>query len=365
MKLATYNLQNIFYRHTDLIRDYHVNHLSYWQEEFESLQIKKLKGQKELDRLRELAILMGFHNEGSLENMLLEQIEGQIYYSQSEGNLDRNQNINKNWYGWAKSKSLPISVTAIANKSKVILDANADILVVQEVENRKALMHFNKVYLKQAYNDVFFIEGNSLKDQGMGILLKKGYDLKTFNSFANEKDNEGQFLFKNDVQLYCINRADKKSLFILNISLNARTNIKIRKQQFQRITDLVKMCTATHTDMVVVGTLGLPSYNESITKLIKECSLRQINSHPNFEATLDKGADASYYRLGAYTKGINMKQKDYLLVSQSLFSKLKDCGLNRKGVWSRKKPKWETYTSLYNEMAMASEHPLLWSKFDF
>lgn len=363
MKLATYNLQNIFYRHTDLIGDYTVNRLSDWKEEFDSLQIKNHKNLKELDRLRELAVLMGFHINERLENIHLEKIDGQIYCHSSVSNLASNQNRTTNWYGWAKAKSLPIPVTAITNKSKVILYCNADILVVQEVESRLALSHFNKVYLKEAYSDIFFMEGNSSKSCGMGILLKKGFNLKTMNSFANEKDSSGNILFENDLQLYMIKTPDNNSLFIINVLLNYGSKSEKIDDQFKKIYALVEMCSLTTTNIVLTGTLGLPSYNKYIKGLIENHSLRQINTHSNFKVTLDQGSDASYYRMGAYAKGINIKQKDYLLVSQELFKSIQACGLNRKGVWPRQKPKWNTYKSMTQEMSMASEHPLLWSQF--
>ena len=364
MKLATYNFQNIFYRHVDLVKSYRSDHKTEWKEEFESLRLRPIKTQKELNRLRELAVLIGFHNNPLFENVHLENIDGEVFYSPLNNNeIGKGNNI-KNWTGWAKSKTIPIPTNAIINKSKVINDTNADILVVQEVESRIALIHFNKVYLKEAYSEVFFMEGNSAKNQGMGVLLKKGYDLSTFNSFANERGSDENLLFKNDIQLYCVKLPCGNSLFIINTLLNLEANLKRSKEQFKRISALVKMCSLTSKNIALVGTLGLPSYNKHIRKLIKKHSLHQISTHANFEVTLDKGSDASYYRLGAYTKGVNIKQQDYLMVSQELFHGLQGCGLNRKGIWSRKKPKWNTYKSMGNEMSMASEHPLLWSQFE-
>ena len=363
MKLTSYNLQNIFYRHIDLVKSYRINHLSDWKEEFESIQLKNPKNQNEINRLRELAILIGFHDDDDFENVHLETIEGALFYSPLINTQNSNGKVVKNWTGWAKSKSISIAVKAIANKAKAILESDADILVVQEVESRLALLHFNKVYLKEAYVGVFFMEGNSTKSRGLGILLKKGYDLSTMNSFANEKNLSGNILFENDVQLYMVKTPNNDSVFIINALLGNESDKTRIDGQFDRIAALVKMCSLASHHYILTGTLGLPSYNKKIRDLIDKSSLKQINAHSNFEVTLDKGSDSSYYRLGAYAKGVNIKQQDYLMVSSKLFAKISECGLNRKGVWPRKNPSWDTYRSLDGERDMASEHPLLWAEF--
>lgn len=364
MKVASYNLQNLFYRHIDLVKSYRAKNVSAWKVEFEQLQSKKFKIQKDLDRLSELAVLMGFHNDTGFENVHLEHIDGELFYSPLSFDKTAKGSTFKNWAGWAKSKSIPISISALINKSKVILDADADVLIVQEIESRRALLHFNKVYLKGVYDNLYFMEGNSRLAQGMGILLKKGFVLHTLNSFANDKDEKGNTLFDNDVQLYAVSSQGKKPTYLINILLGTDIEQDRLTEQIQRLVQLLKICALDSENIILTGTLGLPSYNKHIIQLLEHSKLKQINRHPSFEVTLDKGSDASYYRLGAYTKGVNIKQQDYLLVSSKLFKKLNSCGLNRKGIWTRKRPKWDTYSSMDGELAMASEHPLLWAQFD-
>ena len=82
----------------------------------------------------------------------------------------------------------------------------------------------------------------------------------------------------------------------------------------------------------------------------------------SFEVDCDAGNDATYHRLGAYRKGVNIKQKDYMLVSPSLFETMEDSGLNRKAVWPENRPQWSIYKSVTNKNIAASEHPLVWGK---
>ena len=79
---------------------------------------------------------------------------------------------------------------------------------------------------------------------------------------------------------------------------------------------------------------------------------------------IDKGNDGTYFRLGAFRMGVNIKQKDYMLFSPALFNKMKDSGLNRKAMWPEKHPQWSIYKSVSNRNVAASEHPLVWGKID-
>ncbi len=59
--------------------------------------------------------------------------------------------------------------------------------------------------------------------------------------------------------------------------------------------------------------------------------------------------------------GVNIKQKHYLLLSPSLFSKVTDSGLNRRAVWPEKQPMWLVYASMQSKKQAASEHPVVWA----
>jgi hypothetical protein len=58
--------------------------------------------------------------------------------------------------------------------------------------------------------------------------------------------------------------------------------------------------------------------------------------------------------------GVNIKQKDYLLLSPELFTKVRSSGLNRKGIWPDKRPTFSVYPSMNNKNHGASEHPAVW-----
>ena len=69
--------------------------------------------------------------------------------------------------------------------------------------------------------------------------------------------------------------------------------------------------------------------------------------------------------MGAYQKGVNLRQMDYLLLSPTLFKKVKNCGMNRKAVWPEKRPQWNIYSSIQGALNAASEHPVIYFEVDW
>jgi len=115
------------------------------------------------------------------------------------------------------------------------------------------------------------------------------------------------------------------------------------------------------TNIIVCGTFNDVSYSDCLSPLIQETDLKDVSKHEKFNVDTDKGKDASYFRLGAFRLGVNLKQKDYLMLSPSLFEKIKNTSMNRKGTWPDKKPNWHLYPSITSKNHSASEHPLVWA----
>ena len=123
-----------------------------------------------------------------------------------------------------------------------------------------------------------------------------------------------------------------------------------------------KLIAEGKTNVIIAGTFNAPSYCNSLSPLIQDTDLKDITKHLSFEVDIDKGNDGTYFRLGAYRMGVNIKQKDYMLFSPALFNKMKDSGLNRKAMWPEKHPQWSIYKSVSNRNVAASEHPLVWGR---
>ena len=134
-----------------------------------------------------------------------------------------------------------------------------------------------------------------------------------------------------------------------------------RKKQAEKVAEIYARMRSEGKRVLVCGTLNDVSYSDALSPLIRETDLRDIGRHELFRADTDRGRDGSYFRLGAYRVGVNIKQKDYLLLQPDCFTKVKKAGMNRKGTWPDRKPKWELYPSVSGKQHAASEHPLVWA----
>jgi len=368
MKIATFNIQNIFHRHSDLVEMEHEKKSEIWREEFEALLFRENRSARDFIRMRELANLLGFHKAPFQEQLSMQNIDGNLHIKSHGKVMETKATYLTDWNGWTKLKSVPISKKAIKNKAKVIIDVNPDIILLQQVENRQSLIQFHDVFFNgnenSSYNEIMHLQGNDGIGLGMGILLKRGYRIKSIKSYSNEKDTIGNMLFNSDFQQYKIKTPKNGTVVLLSCQLaDENASNDLRKRQAEKVSEVyTNLMLKGYKNIIVVGTLNAPSYSDSISPII-ESGILDIIKHSSFSVMSDSGTDASYFRMGAYRMGVNIMQKDYLLASPNLYKNLKKCGMNRKGMWPLKKPEWATYDTLENEKDAASEHPLLWAEF--
>ncbi len=368
MKIATFNIQNLFHRHTEMVELEYEIKSEIWKEEFEILMLKAERTEENYIRMRELANLLGFHSASYEPYLSMLNFDGSLHVKSSMKVMETRASYMTDWNGWTKLKSVPISKNSIINKAKVINEVNPDIILVQQVENRESLIQFHNSFFKENqssnYEEIMHLQGNDGKGLGMGILLKKGYHLKSLKSFSNERDTDGSLLFNTDFQQYKIKNQENKTLYLLCCQL-AGGNISdtIRKKQAKKVAEVyTDLLSKGIENIIIAGTLNAPSYADCISPIM-ESGVSDVVKHQSFDVMADSGKDAGYYRMGAYRMGVNIKQKDYLLVSPILYDKINACGMNRKGMWPLNKPEWETYETVEKEKDAASDHPLLWADF--
>ncbi len=368
MIIATYNIQNIFFRDRILIKKYRENNLELWVEEFEDLMLKGgLRTNEEFDRMRALSQLLGFEDSQHSPYLTMMYKTGQLFLKKSVAANTYKATHLTDWNGWVKLNSNPINDTAIENKAKIIKEASADVLILLEVEDRASLLEFNTYFLSNAYTHILYLETNDVYGRGIGVLIKKGYNVKSMKSHVNDFDKNGNPIFDMDLQEYKISTPNGTTITVLSTCFlddtenPAKSNAKIEVQS-KRMAEVYQTLDESNDLVAVMGTLNAPSYSKSLSSIIEGTDLKDVSKHHTFEVDLDKGKDSKYFRLGAYKMGVNIKQRDYLMLSSKLYKVVKNSGLIRKGIWFKKHPQWEMLKSIKNETHMASEHPLVWSQ---
>ena len=366
MKIATFNIENIFHRDSTLVKRSLNESINLWVEEFEQLMCKTPRGGNEIARMRELSFLLGFHKSAFEPFVVMRRKAGELYLRKKNFKPENRAVPLNGWNGWVKVNSKPIYEEAIRNKARVISDINPDILLLQEVEDRQSLVDFNQHYLPEGvrFSEILLMAGNDREGRELAIMTKEGYAVINARSYANTLCN-GKRLFDKDLQEYEVKSPEGKKINILSVhlqdaSLQDGAGDVIRKHQAGKVAEIYKRFSKEEKQVVVAGTFNKPSFCDSISPLIRETSLKDIKRHRSFNVDLDKGKDAGYFSLGAYRMGVNLKQKDYLLSSPDIFNRIKRSGLNRKGIWPDKNGQWSCYEALHGQAHQASSHPALW-----
>ncbi|SNY99532.1 endonuclease/exonuclease/phosphatase family protein [Flagellimonas pacifica] len=372
MKIASFNIENLFHRDHALLEKNQSENLKAWVEEFHLLMGQPTRGENQLARLRELAFLLGFSNTVREPYLVMRRKGGQCYVKPQGVATEKRATAKLGCNGWVALRSAPLEERAVRHKLRTVADAKADILLLQEVEDRAALLDFNVLLQKKHqlhYDQMLFTEGTDAHGRGMAILARNGYTVESSASHAHVKYGRSKTLFEKDCPVHFLKTPDGERPVLINAHFKGPSDTDdhhgLRKRQAEFVAGLYCHHIKNGNELVLIcGTLNDPSYADALSPLIRDTQLKDISKHDGFEVDLDHGPDAGYFRLGAYRKGVNIKQADYMLCSQALFAQLHASGLQRRGMWSGKKVRWRTYPQLRSREQQASGHPLLWGQFD-
>ena len=371
MKVATFNMENIFFRDERLIKNCVSHCLSSWMEEFELLMSKESRVQNKYVRMRELSFLLGFHKSALEPYVVLRRKAGQLYMKRRTGMPELRASSFTGWNGWIKLCSRPIDEAAILNKAKLITDVNPDILVVQEVEDRQSLLDFNNHFLPEEvkFSNIYVLGGNDQFGREMGIMSKKDFKILSSSNYPNKILKSGQVLFDQDFQVYEVGRGKEEKVTIFSACFKEQEKqsdaaFLLRKKQAEKVAEIYEHKRGEGNERIIVaGTFNTPSYCDSLSPLLRGTDLKEIKKHQTFNVDLDEGKDAGYFSLGAYRMGVNTRQRDYLLLSPAIFNSVIASGLNRKGIYPSKNDQYRIYSSVTSEQNQASSHPLIWINF--
>ena len=364
MKLATFNIQNLFHRHRELIKINTTKNATDWISELDTLLRKPLKNTEDNERINSLSFLLGFEKTEDNPYAILKRQGGELHFKGRVLENTTKASFLTDWQGWLKLGNRPIHEKAIFCKAYMVAETYPDILILQEVEDRASLIEFNSELLPllniSPYQEVMVFETNDARGLGMGIMLKAGYHLSSFKNHVHDMDDEGFTLFDVDCQEYSIVTPKGDTIYVLSNQFSPEENQ--RKRQAEKIAEIYQKMRMDGKDFIVVcGTLNDVSYSHCLAPLLRETDLMDVSKHKCFNTDSDNGSSGKYFSLGAYRMGVNIKQQDYLLLSPSLFKNINKAGMNRQGTWPERKPNWKLYPSIASKNQAASEHPLIWA----
>ncbi|HEY9861989.1 MAG TPA: endonuclease/exonuclease/phosphatase family protein [Candidatus Obscuribacterales bacterium] len=364
MRIATFNVENLFSRVRAM-------NLEDWDEGkpilTEYSRLNNLLLEPEYTSGKKNEILESLDRLGLLKSdnsryATLRQNHGQLLKRPRTGAPEIIAEGRGDWIGWVELKTEAVNEVAMKMTARVIQDVNADILTVVEAENRISLGHFNEQLLKPIgadYRETMLIDGNDERGIDVGILTKPGFKIESMTSHIN--DMQGNFpIFSRDCPEFTIRVGNTSLLVMVNhfkskgFGSQTASNAK-RRAQAQRVREIYDQRRSEGIELIVIaGDLNDTPASKPLEPLFADGSdLRDVSMHPSF---LSDG------RPGTYGNGTASNKIDYLLLSPTLFDRIKGGSVFRKGVWGGKNGTlFPHYEEMTKAIHAASDHAAIWA----
>jgi endonuclease/exonuclease/phosphatase family metal-dependent hydrolase len=363
MRLATFNVENMFDRAKALNRDD-------WDEGRPALEAHRelnarfnKRDYSAADKTRILTLLdeNGLLRDDEGPYLYLRKIRGRFLKRPNTGQVTVIAEGRSSWIGWVELKTEPVAETATENTARVIDAINADVLGIVEAEDRTTLRLFNKSVIPTVngnpYHHVMVIDGNDDRGIDVGILTRTKYPTKSIRSHVDDVDDVGT-VFSRDCAEYEIALSGGKSLWLLVNHFKSKgfgsqeDNNKKRRRQSVRVRELYEDHLAAGDDYVaVLGDLNDTPESAPLKPLL-DSTLRDITLHER----CDDGG-----RPGTHGNSTASSKIDYILLSPALFSRITDAKIERRGMWGGTHGNlWPHFDEIESPADAASDHAALW-----
>lgn len=369
MRLATFNVENMFDRAKALRRQD-------WAEgkpaleahkDLNTLFEKPVYSAADQKRMLKLMEENGLLKDDDGPLLILRKIRGQLIKRPRDSEPTIVATGRKSWIGWVELKTEPVNEAATLNTARVLQAVKADIQAVIEAEDRTTLRLFNQQVLTEvggkAFDHVMLVDGNDERGIDVGLMTRSKYPIVSIRSHVDDEDAKGQ-IFSRDCAEYEIALPSGDHLWVLVNHLKSKgygtqaANDAKRKRQAKRVRELYDAHIQAGDNLVaVIGDLNEIPDNGPLDPLLRQGStLKDISSHPSYKSG---GKVGTHGNCGASAK------LDYILLSPDLFSKVKDAGVERRGMWGGVNGTlWPHFAEVTNADEAASDHAALWVDLD-
>jgi endonuclease/exonuclease/phosphatase family metal-dependent hydrolase len=196
--------------------------------------------------------------------------------------------------------SYPITEIQRNNTALAILDAQPDVLVVQEIENIYTLRNFNDTYLNHYFGHILSIDGNDPRGIDVGLLIKRSrtdITIEQIRTHIDDSEKKGGTVKRQSVPGFGYTAAGAVfSRDCLEVDLNVagkvltvmanhlkaqdskpKTSDARRKLQADRVAAVVNAAVAENKLPVVMGDMNVDAQaknGKTINALVKHPELR-------------------------------------------------------------------------------------------
>lgn len=363
MRLATYNVENLFSRAKAM-------NLGSWAEGRPVLQrfaaLNELLGETaytEAARQKMVALMLelGLAKSDIGPFVELRRSRGDLLKRPKAGGLEITAAGRADWIGSLVLREAPVDETATRLTARVIADLQADVLAVVEADSRPALVDFNHALIKplgRPFRHIMLIDGNDERGIDVGLMTGPDYPIGAMRSHVDDRTAKGEALFSRDCAQFHVDTPGGHELVLLVNHLKSKgygsqvTSNKRRLLQAQRVQAIYQGLRDQGIEHIaVVGDFNDTPDSAAVAPLLQG-ELRDAFTHPAF----DNGGYPGTYGTCAKSSKI-----DYLLLSPALYAKVQAGGVWRQGLWPGVRPvRWVAYPELTDPVHAASDHAAAW-----
>jgi endonuclease/exonuclease/phosphatase family metal-dependent hydrolase len=369
MKLASYNVENLFLRARALDQVDPRAGKAALQDQAKLNVLLQKECYTAADKKQILRLLkqLGLRNDDDGgEYALLRQNRGHLLKRPTTGPVQVVANGRADWLGWVELKAQEVNVTATRATARVVKDLDADVLAIVEAESRPALVRFSDNLVRDAggrpFGHIMLIDGNDDRGIDVGIMTRAPFAITSMQSHVDDKDAKGT-VFSRDCAAYTVSTPNGNAIVVLVNHLKskgfggAKANDAKRRRQARRIKKIYEgLRKAGHKFVAVVGDMNDTPDSNALAPLLQHSDLKDISQHRHF--TNDG-------RPGTFKNGTASNKIDYILLSPALFKQTRGGGVFRNGVWGGKNgDMFPHYAEITTEQEAASDHAAIWAEID-
>jgi len=359
MRLASYNVENLFLRARALNQDTFAEGKVILEAHAEINRIIGKDQYTAADKTKILSLLntLGLKNSDESKFAILRQNRGHLVKRPANGPVQIVANKRSDWIGWVDLTVEAVNELSVRNTARVITELNPDVIGIVEAESRPALTRFCNDVMPAAggspYDHVMLIDGNDERGIDVGLMTRTNFDIVSIVSHVDDRDNVGT-IFSRDCAHFNVRTANGNTLVVLmnhfkskGFGSQASSNAR-RKRQSERVAAIYNELRQQHSFIAVLGDLNDTPDSDPISPLFDDTDLREVADVAGFD---DGG------RPGTFKNGTASNKIDYILLSPDLFAKATAGGIFRLGVWGGVNgtlfPHFDTIT---REVEAASDH---------
>ncbi|NOT71130.1 MAG: endonuclease/exonuclease/phosphatase family protein [Hyphomicrobium sp.] len=369
MRLATYNVENLFARARALNLDDSSAARPILERFSELNALFEEPAYTDAHKARMLKLLqdLGIDKRNDSQYVILRENRGQLVtYSKLKGTRIV-ANSRADWVGWLEMKTDVINGIATRNTAQVIRDVDPDVLAVVECEGRHALQQFSHQLLPtvggEPYDNIMLIDGNDDRGIDVGLMTKRGYQIGWMQSHADDKTTLGDTVFSRDCPEYGVRTPKRETVWVLVNHFKSKgyggqdSSDRKRWLQAEATRRILERLEAEKAPLIAVaGDFNDTPDSAPLAPLLVESGFKDISTHKAFNGDAHPGT---------YGRGAARDKIDYILLSPALFERVTGGGVWRKGVWGpNKKPAWDVYPEMKSSYHAASDHACLYADLD-